>query len=39
MDHTGLVYLMDKSGNFVESFNADLDKPETAAAATFAKYL
>jgi protein SCO1/2 len=38
MDHTGLVYLMDKTGNFVESFNADLDHP-AAAASTLAKYL
>ena len=39
MDHTGLVYLMDKHGDFVESFNADLEKPEDAAAALLAKYL
>ncbi len=38
MDHTAIVYLMDKQGRFVESFNADLDKP-AAAAATVAKYL
>lgn len=38
VDHTGVVYLMDKGGNFVESFNPDLDKP-AAAAATLAKYL
>ncbi len=38
VDHTGVVYLMDKSGNFVESFNPDLDKP-AEAAATLSKYL
>ena len=35
---TAGVYLMDKTGTFVESFNPDLDKPKEAAAA-FAKYL
>ncbi len=38
MDHTALVYLMDKSGNFVQSFNPELEKPKQAAAA-FSKYL
>ena len=38
VDHTGVVYLMDRDGNFVESFNPDLDKPVEAAAA-FSKYL
>jgi protein SCO1/2 len=38
VDHTGIVYLMDKNGNFVESFNPDLDKP-AEAAETYAKYM
>ena len=38
MDHTAVVYLMDKTGTFVESFNPELEKPKEAAAA-FAKYL
>ncbi len=38
MDHTSIIYLMDKAGNFVQSFNADLEKPEVAAA-TFAKLM
>ena len=38
VDHTGVVYLMDKRGNFVESFNPDLDKP-AEAAATLSKYM
>ena len=38
VDHTGVVYLMDKHGAFVESFNPDLDKP-VEAAATLSKYL
>ncbi len=38
MDHTAIIYLMDKTGNFVQSFNADLDKPKEAAA-TFGKYM
>lgn len=33
VDHTGVVYLMDKRGSFVESFNPDLDDPKAAAAA------
>ena len=37
VDHTGVVYLMDKNGAFVESFNPDLDKP-VEAAATLSKY-
>ena len=36
VDHTGVVYLMDGRGDFVESFNPDLDDPE-AAAKTLAK--
>ena len=38
MDHTAVVSLMDKNGNFVDSFNPDLEKP-AEAAATFSKYL
>ncbi len=38
MDHSAIVYLMDKHGDFVQSFNLDLEKP-AEAAATFAKYL
>ena len=38
VDHTGVVYLMDKRGSFVESFNSDLDDPK-AAAATLSKML
>ena len=38
VDHTGVVYLMDRRGNFVESFNPDLDKPADAAK-TLAGYL
>ena len=38
VDHTSVVYLMDKNGAFVESFNPDLDKP-VEAAATLSKYL
>ena len=37
VDHTGVVYLMDGRGDFVESFNPDLEKP-AEAAATLAKY-
>jgi protein SCO1/2 len=36
VDHTGVVYLMDAHGNFIESFNPDLDDPKKAAA-TLAK--
>jgi protein SCO1/2 len=36
VDHTGVVYLMDGRGDFVESFNPDLDDPK-AAAKTLAK--
>lgn len=36
VDHTGVVYLMDGRGAFVESFNPDLDDPE-AAAKTLAR--
>ena len=39
VDHTGVVYLMDAHGDFVESFNADLDKPAPAAAAALKKYM
>ena len=38
VDHTGVVYLMDRAGDFVESFNPDLDKPAEAAAA-LARYM
>ena len=38
VDHTGVVYLMDRKGNFVTSFNPDLDKP-AEAAKTLAGYL
>ncbi len=38
VDHTGVVYLMDRNGDFVESFNPDLDKPKDAAA-TLARYM
>jgi protein SCO1/2 len=38
VDHTGVVYLMDRKGNFVTSFNPDLDKP-AEAAKTLSKYL
>ena len=38
VDHTGVVYLMDKRGDFVESFNPDLDRP-AEAAATLSKYM
>ncbi len=38
MDHTAVVYLMDKDGRFIESFNPDLEKP-AAAAAAFAKFM
>lgn len=37
MDHTALVYLMDKSGQFVGSFN--LDRPPAEAAADLLKRL
>ena len=37
MDHTGIVYLMDKSGRFVSAFN--LDRPAKEAAAELARYL
>ena len=33
MDHTAVVYLMNKDGGFVQSFNAELDKPKEAALA------
>ncbi len=36
VDHTGVVYLMDGRGDFVEAFNPDLDDPK-AAAKTLAK--
>ncbi|MDE2578651.1 MAG: SCO family protein [Hyphomicrobiales bacterium] len=37
MDHTALVYLMDKNGRFVSAFN--LDRPPAEAAAELRKYL
>lgn len=37
MDHTALVYLMDKEGRFVAPFN--LKRPPEAAAADLRKYL
>jgi protein SCO1/2 len=37
MDHTGIVYLMDKSGRFVGAFN--LEQPAKEAAAELARYL
>lgn len=37
MDHTGIVYLMDKNGRFVSAFN--LDRPAKEAAAELAHYL
>jgi protein SCO1 len=38
VDHTGVVYLMDGKGDFVESFNPDLDDP-AKAAKTLSTYL
>ncbi len=38
MDHTALVYLVDKSGSFIQSFNPELEKPKQAAVA-FSKFL
>jgi protein SCO1/2 len=37
MDHTAIVYLMDKSGRFVSPFN--LKRPAEAAAADLRRYL
>jgi protein SCO1/2 len=37
MDHTALVYLMDKQGRFVEAFN--LERKPAEAAAQLKKYL
>ena len=37
MEHTALVYLMDKNGRFVGAFN--LDRPPEQAAQDFARYL
>lgn len=37
MDHTAIVYLMDKDGRFVSAF--DLDRPAKVAAAELEKYL
>ncbi|SFK66944.1 protein SCO1/2 [Methylocapsa palsarum] len=37
MDHTGIVYLMDKSGRFVSAFN--LARPPKQAAKELEKYL
>ncbi len=38
MDHTAVVYLMDKNGNFVAPFDVTNQKPE-AAAAELRRYL
>ena len=37
MDHTSIVYLMDKDGHFVSAFN--LNRPAKVAAAELEKYL
>ncbi|VFU10223.1 SCO family protein [Methylocella tundrae] len=37
MDHTGVVYLMDKNGRFVSAFN--LDRPAKQAADELTRYL
>ncbi|WP_395664588.1 SCO family protein [Methylocella sp.] len=37
VDHTGVVYLMDRNGRFVSAFN--LDRPAGAAAAELRPYL
>lgn len=37
MDHTALVYLMDKTGNFVGSFNSE--RPPAEAAAEWLRHL
>lgn len=37
MDHTAIVYLIDKQGRFVNAFN--LDRPPEAAAEELARYL
>jgi protein SCO1 len=37
MDHTAIIYLMDKDGRFVNAFN--VDQPPQAAARELAKYL
>ena len=37
MDHTAVVYLMDKDGRFVAPFN--LKRPPEAAAAELRRYL
>ena len=37
MDHTALVYLMDKSGSFVGSFN--LKRPPQEAVKELSRYL
>jgi protein SCO1/2 len=37
MDHTGVVYLMDKRGRFVNAFN--LERPAKDAANELAHYL
>lgn len=37
MDHTALVYLMDKNGGFVGAFN--IEQPPAQAAAEFLRYL
>jgi protein SCO1 len=37
MDHTSIIYLMDKEGHFINAFNAD--QPPKAAAQELAQYL
>jgi protein SCO1/2 len=37
MDHTAIVYLMDKQGRFVGAFN--MSRPPAEAAKDLAKYL
>ena len=37
MDHTAVIYLMDKSGRFINAFN--LEQPPAKAAAELASYL
>lgn len=37
MDHTAIIYLMDKDGHFVSAF--DVDRPAKVAAAELEKYL
>ena len=37
MDHSSIVYLMDKNGDFVEAFN--LERPPKDAAKDLERYL